>query len=427
MVILIFLVIVISLFVDFKSTVLFYAPFKFLFTNDVVLVGSISFDNAISLLICGMYLFHFYVRREYINYKDTWPLMLSFVFMALSESVAALIGEPNVASIPLKFCRNYGYCLVMYNIISAEKDFETVYNSLFFFVMLLVGNGIVQFLTGINIIGDWLLENMKDNTFFAGDTDYGERGTRINSFMGHSICFGDVCAIFFLIYIYLYLSDYMKRKSLIMMFLLVIGVVLSNSRTPLLALMIYMIPVVTRKDYIERYRYVYLLCIPILLFLFFTPVYHMLDSMFNEDSIYDTGGSSMSMRLEQTEATIDVVETSMIWGLGYSFDFEGIDELKGAESVWFNILMYQGVLGCICYIFIIVQSLVNTRSYSNYKFICFMAIGYFVQQSSTYNAGLNEFLFYFCLIIMLTHSYLFLDNKQQEFNSEIIEQQKGDK
>jgi hypothetical protein len=55
--------------------------------------------------------------------------MLSFVFMALSESVAALIGEPNVASIPLKFCRNYGYCLVMYNIISAEKDFETVYNS----------------------------------------------------------------------------------------------------------------------------------------------------------------------------------------------------------------------------------------------------------------------------------------------------------
>ena len=414
MILLVFLIATFFLLRNFKETVLIYTPFKFLFTNSVVLVGSVSFDNAISLLICFLFFFHYFVKEAYRYIQETWPLLLSFVFLCVSESISALIDEPNVISIPLKFCRNYGYCLVLYCLIAEEKDLTTIIDSLSLYIILLVGNGIVQFVTGINIIGDWILDSMKESAFFAEDVDYGIRGIRINSFLGHSICFGDVCAIFLLVFVYFYRNNYRRQKSVIIIILLVIGVLLSNSRTPLLALMIYLLPVLTDKEIVNKYRSFYIFGIPLAILFISIPIYHMLDSMFNENTIYDTGGSNMTMRLEQLEASIDVVGNSFIWGLGYSFDFEDIKELRGAESVWFNLLMYQGIVGCLCYLFLIVQAFYNTRHYSCYKYIFFMTLGYFVQQSATYNAGLNEFLFYFCLILLISHSEIIAENLQEE-------------
>ena len=414
MILLVFFVVTFFLLRNFKETVLIYTPFKFLFTNSVILVGNVSFDNAISLLICFLFWYHYFVKKEYRYSKETWPLLLSFVFLCVSESISALIGEPNVISIPLKFCRNYGYCLVLYCLIAEERDLMIIIKSLTLYIVLLVGNGIVQFVTGINIIGDWILGSMKESAFFAEDVDYGIRGIRINSFLGHSICFGDVCAIFLLVFVFFYRNNYRRQKSIIIIILLIIGVLLSNSRTPLLALMIYLLPVLMDKEIVSKYRFLYMCGIPLAILFISVPIYHMLDSMFNENTMYDIGGSNMTMRLEQFEASIDVVDNSFIWGLGYSFDFEDIEELRGAESVWFNLLMYQGIVGCLCYLFLIIQALYKTRHYSCYKYIFFMTLGYFVQQSATYNAGLNEFLFYFCLILLISHSEIIAENLQEE-------------
>ena len=410
----VFLILVFCLVTHFKSTVIAYSPFKFLFTNGVILIGNISFDNAISFLVVIIFAFQYFVKKEYHYQKGRWPLMLSFLIMILSESISALIGDSNIMSIPLKFCRTYGYCLVLYYLIKDEADFKLLVKSLFLFSIILIGNAVVQFLFDINIIGNWVASSLKDGVFFADTTDYGSRGVRIQSFMAHSICFGDVCAIFIMVIAYLYKQGYMKRLCEIVIFLL--GLVMANSRTPLMALLIYIIPFAD-KEKIIKYRFWYGLGLIAFVLVFASPLYQMYDSMFNDNTDFDLGGSDMTMRLEQLEASIYVVQNSLIWGLGYSFDFSNITELRGAESIWFNLLMYQGLVGCLCYVFIIIQSITKTRHYSCYRYIFYMSIGYFIQQTSTYNAGITEFLFYYCLIILIAHSDIF-SNGQKELTTE---------
>lgn len=420
MIIILFVIITCFLFVNYKKTVLVYTPFKFLFTNSVILAGNITFENAISLLICLLFVYHYGVRKQFHYNKPLWPLFLSFLLMSISESISAIIGEPNYISIPLKVCRNYGYCIVLYYIVVDENDLRILLKSLFAYSIILVGNGIIQLVLDVNIIGDWVLDNLKEDNFFIDKIDYGDRGLRINSFLAHSICFGDVCAIFFFVFVYFYQKDFLKGICRVSIFVLLIGVVLANSRTSLLAMMIYVLPLLLQKEKILRYKVFYVVGL-ICFFLYLSvPMYQMLDSMFNENSKYAIGGSNMTMRLEQLAASFYVVRDSLWLGLGYSFDFGDIEELRGAESVWFNIIMYQGILGCLCYLFIIIQSIRKTRIYNNYRYILFMSLGYFLQQSSTYNAGLNEFLFYFCLVILITHSDILTKEYCPLVNNEIV-------
>lgn len=420
MIIFIFFIITCFLFVNFKKTVLLYTPFKFLFTNSVILVGSITFENAISLLVCLLFVFHYNIRKEFHYNKPLWPLLLSFLLMSISESISAIIGEPNYISIPLKICRNYGYCIVLYYILVDEKDLRILVKSLFAYSILLVGNGVIQLILDVNIIGDWVFDNLKEDNFFIDKIDYGDRGLRINSFLAHSICFGDVCAIFFFVFVYLYQKDFLKDICRVSMLILLVGVVLANSRTSILAMMIYVLPLFLQKKTFMRYKVFYIVGLLCFILYLSVPMYQMLDSMFNENSKYDIGGSNMTMRLEQLAASFYVVRDSLWFGLGYSFDFGDIEELRGAESVWFNIIMYQGIFGCLCYLFIIIQSIRKTRVYNNYKYILFMSLGYFLQQSSTYNAGLNEFLFYFCLVILIAHSDVLTKKSQPLVRASLV-------
>ena len=411
MILAIFFLICFLLVKDYRKTFIFYAPFKFFFTSGVLLYGSISFDNAISIVIFLLFILNY---RRYAHQdikKPRWPLMLSFVFLITSETISAILDNYNYISIPLKFCRNYGCALILYYIIQNKKDFHLLFKSLSIYVFLLIGNSILE-LAGFNIIGNFLESNMMDKAFFVDTIDYGSRGLRLHSFLPHSICFGDVCAILISVLAFLYYESYYKKRCLLCIILLMIGIVLSNSRTPIVALALYLFPIIKNRFYLKK-KFLFLLAGVIIVVSFGDKIYQLFDAMFVVDSKYATG-SSMTMRLEQLEESIYIAKESILFGLGYNYDLSMFKELRGAESVWFNLLIFGGLFAVLSEIIMFIQSIINTKIYPSHKYIIWLTIGYLFQQSSTYNSGLNDYLFYFCMIMILSYDILFKDKKRKQ-------------
>ncbi len=400
MIIAIFFILCVLLIIDFKRTIIAYAPFKFLFTSGVLLYGSITFDNAISLAAFSLFVLK---RRKFSSlyfHKPKWPLTISFIILIISETISAVLDNYNYISIPLKFCRNYGFALILYFLIQSKKDFDILIKSTSIYIFLLIGNCLFE-LIGFNVIGAFLQSNMIEKAFFVDTIDYGSRGLRLHSFLPHSICFGDVCAIFIAVFGFLYYENYQKKMSKLCVALLTIGVILSNSRTPIVALFLYLIPVLQENIYLKNKILFFFILIAIT-FVFGDKLYQLMDSMFVVDSKYATG-SSMVMRLEQLEESFYIAKDAIWFGLGYNYDLSIYEkELRGAESVWFNLLIFGGLFAVLAELTMFTQSIFNTKRFKSHKYIVWLTIGYFFQQSSTYNSGLNDFLFYFCIIIIMS-------------------------
>ena len=408
----IFFILCFFLIKDFKKTFIIYTPFKFLFTSGIVLYGGISFDNAISLVIVFLFFLHGKKFLKHIDNKPQWPLMFSFILLIISESISALLDDYNVISIPLKICRNYAFAFILYYIIQTKDDFKLLIKSLMVYICLLMINCFAE-LCGHNFIGEILQSNMMKTAFFVDTIDYGTRGLRLHSFLPHAICFGNVCAIFIAVLFFLYSENYQKKKCFYCIILLIIGIVLSNSRTPVVALFLYIIPVLYKYMKFKMKVALFILALTII-YVFSEKILQTLDGMFVVGSEYATG-SSMTMRLEQLEATLDIAKNTLWFGLGFNYNLDDyVSELRGAESVWFNLLIYGGIFSVISEVLMFLQSIFNTTKFKSYNNILWISIGYFFQQSSTYNSGLNDFLFYFSIIIIM--SYDFLYNSRMKLN-----------
>jgi len=248
---------------------------------------------------------------------------------------------------------------------------------------------------------------MLEKAFFIDQIDYGSRGLRLHSFMPHSICFGNVCAIFVAVFFFLYSKDYQKKYCRICMILLVAGIILSNSRTPIIALFLYTIPVLYKYLNFEK-RILFFFLLILAIYFVGDKIIQTLDGLFVEGSKYEMG-SSMTMRLEQLDATLHIARHTLWFGLGFNYDLSSyVMELRGAESVWFNYLICGGIFAVIAEISMFFQAFSKTKEFESYRNILWITIGYFFQQSSTYNSGLNDFLFYFSIIIIMNYDIIFI-------------------
>ena len=122
----------------------------------------------------------------------------------------------------------------------------------------------------------------------------------------------------------------------------------------------------------------------------------------SSDSTTDMGGaSSFDMRLMQLEYSVYYWMQNFWFGNGHSFDMfqGGRSSIFGAESVWFPIMMREGLIGIICYAYVYIDAFFKSRK-APYTLIClFLMLGWFIIDSATNLPGLNILLpLYFYVI-----------------------------
>lgn len=153
-----------------------------------------------------------------------------------------------------------------------------------------------------------------------------------------------------LFYLYQSSASFRDPKHIGLLCLFFIIPLLSGSRSTMIGTYIIVLMVLFVKNKIRL--------IVSLFFIFFI-ILVLCGDLVNEIilSMTDTsslGGSDSSMRTEQLLVSYDVMNTSPLLGkgLGYSANLikDGVyDELFGAESIWFPVMMDQGILGIASY------------------------------------------------------------------------------
>ena len=249
--------------------------------------------------------------------------------------------------------------------------------------------------TSFLVIGYTFIETMlKDNPYvhiciaedcFAGqfidDIRFGLR--RCQAFFSYHETLGAFCMVnigFSVCLLYIKdLDKHLRTKIIWVVGLLSVCVFLTGSRSSIMATVVALLPIFFAKKK-------YLLLVPVLfgIVYFSMPDYfsEIFSSMTNSDSV---NGSNSEMRNNQLELSIYYLmrANNIFFGNGFSFadnNVVGIDSaMAGAESIWFRIIMDQGIMGVVCTAYFFMYSVY--RSTKTYWLFLFFPLAYLVART----------------------------------------------
>lgn len=390
---LLFLFFVVCLVKDFKKGIIYYAPFKFMFSHGIPShIGTFELDVIFTFVL---FCFWFFNRR-----KDLlrFPLKISFVFMMLASFAFALNPFFSI-KVLLESLSPYLYLVMFFSAIETKGDISTFIKVICVYVLILNVNAVCE-MFGSNIIGNQLLTIMTPGAYWA--VDAGTRGSffRLHSFVPHSIGFGVENMVFFSFFfmLYMYRQDLMKKKtSIYYMTICLLGVFLSGSRSPLLGGIIMLLPFLANKKMFNA-RNISFVVIAALVIVVFAGGYisTMFDSLATDKDTDLGGASSWDMRLGQLEYSIYFWMKNFWFGNGHTFDiFQGgrmYSEIFGAESVWFPLMMKQGLVGMVAYFSVTINSCVSSLRVKNKSLCVCLMLGWLVIDSATNLPGITILL-----------------------------------
>lgn len=182
--------------------------------------------------------------------------------------------------------------------------------------------------------------------------------TRIGSFLFVSHIFAYFCCVWTIIFVYMSLHRKLQKKYIYTLILLSVCLLLSGSRSSLLAtfLGIILLIVLTKPlSKILKYTCIgFIFCLPLTQISSVQKKMSFLSDMFQEGG-GKTGGSSLSMREQQLDISLYFFNKSPIWGNGFDYFGEVLSDnttasnseakgLLGAESYYFILLIDRGAV-----------------------------------------------------------------------------------
>ena len=238
-----FLVLLFCFIQDFKKGIIYYAPFKFLFSHGIPShVGAFELDTLFTFVLFGYWCL---INR---NEFRKFPLKKAILVMEFASLVYAC--NPHFAiTVLLDSLSPYLYLIMFFSVIRKKSDVVLFTKVICVYVLVLNGNAICE-LVGYNVVGNQLLSVMTPESYWADDA--GMRGAffRLHSFVPHSIGYGveNVVFLAYFFMIYMYRHDILKKeKAMFYMAVCLIGVFFSGSRSPLLGGIIILLPFIANK------------------------------------------------------------------------------------------------------------------------------------------------------------------------------------
>ena len=364
---------------DVRKGVLIYAPFKLFFLSGIKLLGSFSFDAVISIVAVSIYIIKYHEHLKIKKIPWTQAIIAGIVFSIINGLFPELTGGVICSS----------------------------------FTVMCV-NGVIEYVIGTNFLREIQQSIATEGTYFSENTIERFGIThRVCSCIPHSIGYGTVCAcfLFLIIYIIYYTNIHLNLFiTIVSLFLLFSGIVLSASRSPLLGLAIMLLPFALSKKMFEIKNIIFFSLLMIIAYYYAGEfIVKMFLSMVNENEAMEASGSGIEMRQTQYELTMMVWSQNPIFGHGH-VELEQIDRsgmLRGAESLWFQLLIRRGIVGFIGYILFycfIIRDIIKTQNERMFK-LAFWT-GWIIINSVTSLPGITDFLALMILSLMYKFEYL---------------------
>lgn len=420
-----FLIILICAFKDLKRTIIVWSVSKVLFNAQIALFYSpgLALTVAVDVFLFLSYLGKCYNKEFYYDLNNDEPFFFrNFVIIVGSSFFFSMLFGISPISAFLNdsvkyFIGYFGSLFLLHKALNTREDIELFFKTVFVCAVLITSLGIFEAVFHDNPVLDYVYYNSPHNESTHGRMWYRPPGltrsgdlqmrygqVRVSSFFGIHIHFGCTCLYFlyFMNNIFKGLGGYCKQHEqdqkniffskkniFIVMILLVIGIFVSNSKTPIVGFFILLFALYEPKRILSLKILLPLIFLGLCVFLFLPSYLDNILSLFNEDMAEEGGGSKISTRSSQLDCAINMLKLNPIFGNGVgcvkyfkSLSLEYSDIL-GAESVWFRILPERGIYAGVIYLYFYVVVLNIFSKYVPFTEVFFLLLMILVMETGT--------------------------------------------
>jgi len=270
--------------------------------------------------------------------------------------------DPETNLVLANIATTYLFPIALWYVLYKKKDLNK-YIKITIIVSILAILGVIpEIICGHNYVTDFEQNSLQVEDFMidAETVRFGIK--RTNSIFSYFTTFGTFCmftSFFFFCLKYVYgIKKIWKVNTTFLSLALFLFGFTTGSRAVILALFILIIICMRSRYFNQKISKAKIFLILFLTSPILIPVtYQMVDSIVHSDTTEYAQGSSTEMRQEQLDACLEYLGQSPVWGNGRLYMWNYVKpthpELLGAESVWFQLIVDFGIMGCVGYLFII--------------------------------------------------------------------------
>ena len=422
---LISLTVLLYIFRDFKKGLVLFGTFFFFLKYFPTGFGRISLSFAACLLLIYTVIIKNPARN---NFPLPKPLVLSSLFMISCWLITEFVsGYGNYMGWFNLVFLSFAFPWLMCRCISSKEDITRFLKAFIVAFLIIELYGVFQEITNTNPL--FVLINPEVEL----ESGYRFGLVRINSILVFSSTLGTFSMFAF------YLFSRLKRRSNFfnsnitlfklplgnyhfLMFLAIFGIACSATRSCYLMFAVVLTFIfLDNIDTSPFNRILIFLIIGVSLVLIYVMGFSDLLSGLVTRIDQSAEGSSSEMRENQLEICLYWMRDSPIWGNGRNYIFKEValwdEDIYGAESLWFRLLVDYGIMGCISYIMWIVSIIVVLWKYNRYYIVIPLTLLFGKTTSILMDVDFEYFL-WLSIVIIKCHQFIFTNNIPYHTNKE---------
>lgn len=376
----VYAIVMISALIDFKKTVLVWVPLSLLFNPRVCILYQppvTALTVAVDLSLVMLYVLLMknkegsgsgYNNDDYFFAPAVKLMVASYVLSSLFSEIPYSISFKMIIKQLIDY---FGIIYILFKSLNTKDDVKLFTKALILSVLVFTINGIFEGIFKINALGAFIYLNTPDTEDMTSRSYYSPFGEgelrfgmiRCYSVFGLHLLFGFACCMALFLTLILQKEKFGifngSSKSNLIYFpiiaLLGAGIVLSNSKGPMLCGLLILLARYKVKDLFNIWTITPLIIVFILVNIYLPDYFNNFLSLFDSNLAEEGKGSSVALRERQFQVAFSLFLNNPIFGSGINaatyFQNNGFEDILGAESIWLKLLPDQGVFGVVAYLY----------------------------------------------------------------------------
>lgn len=405
----------VGMIIDFRKTIAILAPLHLMLALIPFPTFPVSDFEMVSVLALGFYL----CKKPISQWKN---LIKNPFIVGITLTLISIVGTnyfiaPHWPTSTLRFISAFIYPMILWNCIDEKPMLQLVVDVTLFFALVMSGYILVEVILGTNPFIQTVLANKWVNEDLVIDYQEIRFGfKRCQGFLATPAGSGLFLGLFGVVLYCVSACLEEKRKyTAFIVGLFLFCTILSGTRSVIAATGVASLIIVRKEFFTARFFLLKMLLVAVVCAVAGSFFLEIIDSFVNSDKVY---GSNSDMRMEQLMVTLIYWARSPIWGNGNGFVWTFVKEvdadIAGAESIWFQILLDQGLVGVIAYLGVVGNAVV--KAFRKHKIWIFVPLGFLTGKTLSSVLGIEVSLLFVLTIILLKY-HEFYEKDSDEENS----------
>jgi uncharacterized integral membrane protein len=356
----------------YKKLIWFYFGILFV-PSSVTIISNISFPRLLILVFFLIFIIqNTTIKKHFFKFPLWFPLTVVFFCLLSIGLFDERIRNIVKISRPIYyFFENFSAVFLTFFYLRSISDLKRIYNFIILCFLLFGLYGIINYYTKVSLYNSFIADTYKSIDFGNRYSILGDARFRIASFAWHPIYYGLILSFAILILVFTYSQKKLRTFSsffyLSILVLLCFNLFLTNSRTPLMSLIIglsffYFFAI----KFGNKVKIALISVIAIFTIVTISPKsFKLIDESIKTFTSQGSKleGSSLEMREAQMGASVLIFMRNPVFGNGFNYITEDLgfssdenkrdsdNELQGFESYSYKLLIEQGCIGIFANLF----------------------------------------------------------------------------